>query len=95
VISTYQSGMENRNSLRALRVRELLDEADVDFDAVTTAIRYPLRRIHVSVVAWRDDHDDDDLASMERFVQQRAESTGAHESSLFISVDRLTAWAWG
>src|SRR6185295_19573410 len=31
---------------------------------------------------------------MERFVQQLAESTGTHESSLFISVDRLTAWAW-
>jgi hypothetical protein len=100
VIGTYQSErdlwMENRNSLRALRVRELLDEADVDIDSVTTAIRYPLRRIHVSVVAWCDDHDDgdEDLASMERFVQQLAESTGTHESSLFISVDRLTAWAW-
>jgi DNA-binding PucR family transcriptional regulator len=100
VISTYQCErdlwMENRNSLRALRVRELLDDADVDIDAVTTAIRYPLRRIHVSVVAWCDDHDDgdDDLASMERFVQQLAESAGAVESSLFISVDRLTAWAW-
>ena len=72
VIGTYQSErdlwMENRNSLRALRVRELLDEADVDIDSVTTAIRYPLRRIHVSVVAWCDDHDDgdEDLASMER-----------------------------
>jgi DNA-binding PucR family transcriptional regulator len=100
VISTYQSErdrwMENRNSLRALRVRELLDDADIDIDAVTTAIRYPLRRIHVSVVAWCDDHDDggDDLASMERFVRQLAESAGALESSLFISVDRLTGWAW-
>ena len=100
VISTYQSErdrwMENRNSLRALRVRELLGGADLDIDSVTTAIRYPLRRIHVSIVAWCDDHDDggDDLASMERFVQQVAESAGAHESSLFISVDRLTGWAW-
>ena len=100
VISTYQSErdrwMENRNSLRALRVRELLGGADLDIDSVTTAIRYPLRRIHVSVVAWCDDHDDggDGLASMERFVQQLAESAGAQESSLFISVDRLTGWAW-
>jgi DNA-binding PucR family transcriptional regulator len=100
VISTYQRErdrwMENRNSLRALRVRELLDGADIDIDAVTTAIRYPLRRIHVSIVAWCDDHDDggDDLASMERFVQQLAESAGAQEGSLFIPVDRLTGWAW-
>ena len=100
VVSTYQSEhdrwMENRNSLRALRVRELLDGADLDIDAVTTAIRYPLRRTHLAVVAWRDEDDDggDDLASMERFVDQLAESAGARESSLFISVDRLTGWAW-
>ena len=51
VVSTYQCErdrwMENQNSLRALRVRELLDGADVDIDAVTTAIRYPLRRTHL------------------------------------------------
>ena len=47
------------------------------------------------MVAWRDeDEDGDDLASMERFVHQLAESAGARESSLFISVDRLTGWAW-
>ena len=84
VVNTYQGErdrwMENRNSLRALRVRELLDGADLDIDAVTTAIRYPLRRVHLAVVAWRDeDEDGDDLASMERFVQQLAESAGARE----------------
>ena len=99
VVSTYQGErdrwMENQNSLRALRVRELLDGADLDIDAVTTAIRYPLRRTHLAVVAWRDEDDGgDDLASMERFVDQLAESVGARESSLYISVDRLTGWAW-
>ena len=87
--------MENQSGLRALRVRELLDGADLDIDAVTTAIRYPLRRTHLAVVAWRDKDDGgDDLASMERFVDQLAESAGARECSLFISVDRLTGWAW-
>ena len=98
VVSTYQSEhdrwMENQNSLRALRVRELLDGADLDVDAVTTAIRYPLRRTHLAVVAWRDDDDADDLAAMERFVDQLAEAVGAPESSLYISVDRMTGWAW-
>ena len=89
------AGWRTENSLRALRVRELLDGADLDIDAVTTAIRYPLRRTHLAVVAWRDEDDGgDDLASMERFVDQLAESAGARESSLFISVDRLTGWAW-
>jgi hypothetical protein len=96
VVNTYQDEhdrwMENRNSLRALRVSELLDGADLDVDSVTTAIRYPLRRIHLAVVVWRDEDDDD--ASMERFVEQLAESLGAGECSLFVSVDRLTGWAW-
>jgi DNA-binding PucR family transcriptional regulator len=99
VVNTYQAErdrwMENRNSLRALRVRELLDGADLDVDEVTSAIRYPLRRTHLSLVVWRDlDVDGDDVASMERFVDQLAESAGARDSSLFISVDRLTGWAW-
>ena len=99
VVSTYQAGhdrwMENRNSLRALRVWELLEEVDLDIDAVTTAIRYPLRRTHLAVVAWRDEDDGGDaLASMQRFVDQLAESAGAREGSLFVSVDRLTGWAW-
>src|SRR6478752_4135809 len=98
VVLTYQSErdrwMENQNSLRAVRVRELLDGADLDIDAVTTAIRYPLRRTHLAIVAWRDEDDGDDLAPMERFVDQLAESVGARESSLYISVDRMTGWAW-
>ena len=61
VVSTYQDErdrwMESQNSLRAVRVRELLDGADFDIDAVTTAIRYPLRRTHLAVVAWRDEGD--------------------------------------
>ncbi|PXX04269.1 PucR family transcriptional regulator [Mycolicibacterium moriokaense] len=99
VVSTYQDEhdrwMENRNSLRAMRVRELLDGADLDIDEVATSIRYPLRRTHIAIVAWRDEDDGgDDLASMERFVDQLADSAGARESSLHISVDRLTGWAW-
>ena len=98
VVSTYQSErdrwMENQNSLRTLRVRELLDGADLDIDEVAAAIRYPLRRNHLALVAWRDKDCGDDLASMERFLDQLAESAGAHESPLFISVDRLTGWAW-
>jgi DNA-binding PucR family transcriptional regulator len=96
VVNTYQAEhdrwMENRNSLRWLRVRELLDGADLDIDEVTTAIRYPLRRTHLSLVAWCD--KDDDVASKEHFVHQLAEFAGAGESPLFISVDRLTGWAW-
>ena len=75
VIATYQAErdhwLENRTSLRTLRVRELLSGADVDVDAITTAISYPLRRIHLAVVAWcGESSDGDELATMERFAQK-------------------------
>lgn len=99
VVATYQAErdrwLENRNSLRASKVRELLAGTDVDVDAITTAIRYPLRRIHLAAILWCSESEvGDELASMERFVNRCAESIGAQESSLFISVDRVTAWAW-
>jgi DNA-binding PucR family transcriptional regulator len=99
VIATYQEErerwVENRNSLRTLRVREVLVGGDVDIDATTTAIRYPLRGIHLAVVVWCPETDDGaDPASLEPFVRKLAESIGAHDNSLFISVDRATGWGW-
>jgi hypothetical protein len=99
VVAAYQDErerwVENRNRVRAEQVRELLSGTDVDLHAMTTAIRYPLNRIHVAVVLWcREAADGDELGSMERFVKKVAESIGAQESPLFIAVDRVTAWAW-
>jgi DNA-binding PucR family transcriptional regulator len=99
VVATYQAErdhwLENRNSLRAFGVRELLSGVDIDVDAITTAIGYPLRRIHLAVVIWCGESSErDELAMMERFVQRLAESAGAKENPLFIAVDRVTSWAW-
>jgi hypothetical protein len=99
VLSTYQGERdrwtENRNSMRALRVQDVLSGDETDVDAMTTAIRYPLRRIHLSMVVWCNEiADGDELALMERFVRQLAQSSGARESPLFIPVDRLTGSAW-
>nr|WP_244187649.1 helix-turn-helix domain-containing protein [Mycobacterium gastri] len=99
VVETYQDErerwVENRNSLRALRVREILSGADVDVDAMTTAIRYPLRRIHLSAIVWCPDSGNlMALGQMERFVEDLAGSIGAQNDSLFIAVDQVTGWAW-
>jgi DNA-binding PucR family transcriptional regulator len=99
VVATYQDErdhwLENRNSLRAFGVRELLAEVDVDVDAITTAIGYPLRRIHLAVVIWCGESGArDGLPAMERFVHRLAKSAGAKENPLFIAVDRVTSWAW-
>nr|WP_155906395.1 MULTISPECIES: helix-turn-helix domain-containing protein [unclassified Mycolicibacterium] len=97
VVEVYQqareSWLENRNRVRITEIRELLAGGDVDIDAATVAIRYPLQRTHLAVVLWCDDSEDR-LAEMERLVQQFAASIGAAEAPLFTSVDRATAWAW-
>lgn len=99
VVETYQAERErwlqNRNALRGRQVRDLLAGGEVDVDALTTAIRYPLNRVHVGVVVWWDDPGQGtDLDSMERFVRGLAESAGALDAPLFISVDGVTGWGW-
>jgi hypothetical protein len=99
VVAIYQDERDrwlgNRNTMRVLRVRDLLIGGDVDVDAMIGAIRYPLRRTHIALVVWCPEADSsDELATMERFVHKLAESIGAHESPLFISIDRVTGWAW-
>ncbi|MCV7385753.1 PucR family transcriptional regulator [Mycolicibacter longobardus] len=99
VVASYQDERDrwvaNRNNLRVLQVRELLTGGDVDVDAVTTALRYPLRRHHLAVVVWYpESFERADPLSMERFVQKLGESVDARNNSLFVPVDRVTGWGW-
>jgi DNA-binding PucR family transcriptional regulator len=99
VLTTYQQERDrwlaNQSRVRALRVHEVLRDGEIDLDEMANAIRYPLRRIHLSMVAWCGESDEsNELAVMERFVSELAESLGAHERPLFIAADRVTGWAW-
>jgi DNA-binding NarL/FixJ family response regulator len=103
VVATYQEErerwLEKRNSLRTLQVRELLAKSprsrtDVDIDAMSTVIRYPLRRTHLAVVLWCEETHRDGLAAMEKLVLKLSKSIGARDQPLFVSVDRVTGWAW-
>ena len=88
--------LEHRNSVRAMRVREVLVATDVDLDAITSAIRYPMRRIHLGVVLWSPEETTpgEELARLERFLRDLTESLQAQESSLFVPADRVCAWGW-
>jgi DNA-binding PucR family transcriptional regulator len=88
--------LEHRNSVRAVRVREVLEETDVDLDAIAAAIRYPLRRIHLAVVVWLPEEttDGDELVRLERFLRELTESLGTTGSSLFVAADRVSGWGW-
>jgi DNA-binding PucR family transcriptional regulator len=89
--------LENQNSLRALRVREVLAaNKAIDVDAATTAIRYPLRWHHLGLIMWYPDPgtEGDDLARLQRFVRELGEAAGAGAGPLFVAADRSCGWGW-
>jgi DNA-binding PucR family transcriptional regulator len=89
--------LENQNSLRAMRIRDLLaGHRDVDVDAVTMTIRYPLQWRHLAVVMWCADADGeaDEIGRLQRFLRDLAQSAGAAGAPLFVAVDRTCGWGW-
>jgi DNA-binding PucR family transcriptional regulator len=99
VVAVYQEErdrwLQNQHNLRAAKVREILGGADIDIDAATIEIGYPLHRIHLAVVVWSGDSNrTDDLASLDRLVAECAEAIEAAGRPLFVSMDQVTAWGW-
>jgi PucR C-terminal helix-turn-helix domain/GGDEF-like domain len=89
--------LENQNSLRSLRVREILDaNKTIDVDAATTTIRYPLRWHHLGLVMWYPNPgtEGDELARLQRFLRDLIEATGAAASPLFVAADQSCGWGW-
>jgi DNA-binding PucR family transcriptional regulator len=89
--------LEDQNSLRAMRVRDVLAAPrPVDVDAATTTIRYPLRWHHLAVVMWYPDTgtDADAIARLQRFLRELGQATGAAATPLFVAADRTCAWGW-
>jgi GGDEF-like domain/PucR C-terminal helix-turn-helix domain len=89
--------LENQNTLRAVRVREVLDaQVTVDADAASTSIRYPLRWHHLAVVIWYPDvgGDGDEVARLQRFVRELAQAADTAGGPLFVASDRTSGWAW-
>jgi DNA-binding PucR family transcriptional regulator len=99
VVTSYQDERDhwlaNRTTMRAPQIRELLAGGEVDVDAMTNVLGYPLNRTHLAAVVWYpESHEHAGSPSMERFVHQLGESLGAQKSALFLAVDRLTGWGW-
>jgi DNA-binding PucR family transcriptional regulator len=89
--------LENQNSLRGVRVREILAaNKSVDVDTATTSIRYPLRWHHVGLVMWYPDQgsESDDLPRLQRFLRELGEAVGVGGSPLFVAADRSCGWGW-
>ena len=101
VVAVYEDErerwLENQNSLRGLRVREVLAaNKAVDADALSTSIRYPLRWHHLAVIMWCPDEGtgSDALASLQRFIRELAQAAGAEANPLFVAADGLCGYGW-
>ncbi|CQD08277.1 transcriptional activator protein [Mycobacterium lentiflavum] len=89
--------LENQNSLRVLRVREILAATKaIDVDATSTSIRYPLRWHHLGLVLWYPDTSTEgrELAGLQRFLRELGEAAGAAAGSLFVAADQTCGWGW-
>jgi DNA-binding PucR family transcriptional regulator len=89
--------LEAQNSVRAVRVRELLaGKKTIDVDAAITSIRYPLRWHHLAVVMWYPDAgaDEDELPRLQRFLPQLSQAAGAAANPLFVAENRVVGWGW-
>ncbi len=89
--------LENQNSLRSLRVREILAaKTPVDVDAASTTIRYPLRWHHLAVVVWFPDagSDGNELPRLQRFLREIGPAAGAAASPLFVGANAMCGWGW-
>ena len=90
--------LENQNSIRALKVREVLASGDtVDVDAVSGVLRYPLRWHHVALVLWypnTEGQQPDELVRLQRFLRELGSAAEVAAPPLFAAADRATAWAW-
>ncbi|HME46816.1 helix-turn-helix domain-containing protein [Mycobacterium sp.] len=89
--------LENQNSIRALRVREVLaGKKAIDVDTATDAIRYPIRWHHLAVVVWYPDAagGGNELTLLQRFVRDLGEAADTAAAPLFVAADRMCGWGW-
>ncbi|MEU1205856.1 helix-turn-helix domain-containing protein [Nocardia sp. NPDC005825] len=89
--------LENQNSIRAVRVREVLEgRTSIDVDAVTEAIRYPLRWHHLALVLWypESETNGDAIPRLQRWIRELADAVGVASSPLVVAADQVSAWAW-
>lgn len=84
--------LANRDTLRAGRVRALLDgDGPADLDALETTLGYGLRGRHLALVAWSGEGEG---AAVVRLVGTLAERTGCRGRPLCVAYDHATTWAW-
>ncbi|MGF6888630.1 DNA-binding PucR family transcriptional regulator [Nocardia sp. GAS34] len=89
--------LESQNSIREMRAREVLaSRKAIDVDAVTKAIRYPLRWHHLALILWYPDTETDSYATsrLQRFVRELGDKAATSSNPLVVTADQVSSWAW-
>jgi sugar diacid utilization regulator len=101
VVAVYEEErerwLENQNSLRGLRVRELLTSTErIGVDEATATVQYPMRWHHLAMVMWYPERkvSGDELSWLQRFVRELGHATNAVATPLFVATDQTSGWAW-
>jgi hypothetical protein len=101
VVTVYEEErerwLENQNSLRGLRVRELLTSTEpIDIDEASTSVQYPLRWHHLAIVMWYPERSvaGDELSRQQRFLRELGQAANASVTPLFVATDQTSGMAW-
>ncbi|OBK27804.1 hypothetical protein A5634_22055 [Mycobacterium asiaticum] len=88
--------LENQNSIRAMRVRDILaDTDDVDVETASAAIGYPLDATHLALILWyQGANAGDELTRLQEFTDGLAGVLGASAGPLFAAAAPDSAWVW-
>jgi DNA-binding PucR family transcriptional regulator len=88
--------LERQNTARVLGVRQLLaGDGQIDIDAATSTIGYPLGGTHLALIVWITEPGthEPDILRLEQFGLEVAEALKI-DSPLFIAADQNTGWIW-
>jgi DNA-binding PucR family transcriptional regulator len=101
VVAVYEDErerwLENQNSIRAMRVGEVLDGRKViDVDSTSQTIRYPLLWHHLALVMWYPDTGagGNELGRAQSFLRELGQATEAGSNPLFVAADQTSGWGW-
>lgn len=101
VVTVYETErerwLENRSTVRATRIREIIEGQDVDLETAEAAIGHPLRQVHLGVIVWTPTESGpsgSDLAELERVVAALGRELSCSGRPLFAACDRSSGWGW-
>lgn len=101
VVTVYETErerwLENRSTVRATRIREIIEGQDVDLETAEAAIGHPLSQVHLGVIVWTPTESGpsgSDLAELERVVAALGRELSCSGRPLFAACDRSSGWGW-